>query len=48
MWGSATFAIVVSMPCNTQAVMTVAVIMRRLSGGEAPVAGEPSPLIARP
>jgi hypothetical protein len=34
------------MPCNTQAVMTVAVIMPRLSGGAVPAAGATSPLIA--
>ena len=35
MCGSATLAIVVSIPCSTQAQITVAVIMPRLIGGPA-------------
>jgi hypothetical protein len=45
MCGSATLAIVVSIPCSTQAQITVAVIMPRLSDGAAAGVG-PSPLIA--
>ena len=46
MCGKATLAMVVSMPCSTQAQITVAVIMPRLSGGAAGAIG-PSLLMKR-